>query len=347
MLRPLAPSNGSGVSERSHDDHRSDRRHRPRRQRDRPRLARARRCSRRARSRPRQSPPRLRRARRAAHPCHAPRRPARHCPGIRRDPHGVHRDGIDRDRGRPSADRDQRCRRNLLDRAGHPPIGAQHLGGLPWDQPASPRQHRPVRRLDRSTVLDDPPRDLLGIAARRGARGARVAHLDRPRRQRPHGVDRPSRRGGGRAARAHRPGAMGRAPRPDRTGPHVVAGGARAALGRARRARHLPGRARTGFPRAPHRRRGAGGEGGAAHRARVGDPCRRERLHDRHLPADHRPPPRARWPSSFTSTARHSCDAGASCSTRSAAVSRTLPWWSSPRKIAPDPGVGTDKGGYP
>lgn len=57
--------------------------------------------------------------------------------------------------------------------------------------------------------------------------------------------------------------------------------------------------------------------------------------------------PRARWPSSFTSTARHSCDAGASCSARSAAVSRTLPWWSSSRKTAPDPGVGTDKGGYP
>jgi hypothetical protein len=43
--------------------------------------------------------------------------------------------------------------------------------------------------------------------------------MDRPRRQRPHGLDRPSRRGRGRAARAHRPGAMGRAPRPDRTGP--------------------------------------------------------------------------------------------------------------------------------
>ena len=33
------------------------------------------------------------------------------------------------------------------------------------------------------------------------------------------------------------------------------------------------------------------GDGRAAHHARVGDPRRRERLHDRHLSADHRPPP--------------------------------------------------------
>ena len=44
----------------------------------------------------------------------------------------------------------------------------QHLGGLIGDQPASPLQHRPVRLLDQSAVLDDPPRDLLGVAARRG-----------------------------------------------------------------------------------------------------------------------------------------------------------------------------------
>ena len=40
--------------------------------------------------------------------------------------------------------------------------GAQRLGGLTWDQPASPRQHRPVCLLDRRAVLDDPPSDLLG-----------------------------------------------------------------------------------------------------------------------------------------------------------------------------------------
>jgi uncharacterized protein YbjT (DUF2867 family) len=45
---------------------------------------------------------------------------ARPYPGIRWDPHSVHRDGIGRDRGRPATDRDQRRRRNLLDRTGHP-----------------------------------------------------------------------------------------------------------------------------------------------------------------------------------------------------------------------------------
>jgi uncharacterized protein YbjT (DUF2867 family) len=54
----------------------------------------------------------------------------------------------------------------------------------------APRQHRPVRRLDRRAVLDDPARDLLRVAARRGARGARLAHLDRPGRPRPDGPDR-------------------------------------------------------------------------------------------------------------------------------------------------------------
>src|SRR5690349_25046083 len=67
------------------------------------------------------------------------------------------------------------------------------------------------------------------LAAAPEVRASRT--LDRPRRQRPHGLDRPSRRGRGRAARAHRPGAMGRAPRPDRTGSHVVAGRARATFG--------------------------------------------------------------------------------------------------------------------
>jgi hypothetical protein len=47
----------------------------------------------------------------------------------------------------------------------------------------APLQHRQVRLLDRSAVLDGPPRNLLGVAARRGARGARLAHMDRPRRQ--------------------------------------------------------------------------------------------------------------------------------------------------------------------
>jgi len=47
-------------------------------------------------------------------------------------------------------------------------------------------------------VLDDPPGDLLGVTARRGARGTRVAHLDRSGRPRPHGLDRPSRRRRGR-----------------------------------------------------------------------------------------------------------------------------------------------------
>ena len=97
------------------------------------------------------------------------------------------------------------------------------------------------------------------LLARR-ARGTRLAHLDRPRRQRPDGFDRPSRRGRGRGARTHRPGAMGRAPRPDRAGSHVVAGGARAAFRSTRRARHLPGRGRATVPRAAHRRRGTGGD---------------------------------------------------------------------------------------
>jgi uncharacterized protein YbjT (DUF2867 family) len=50
-------------------------------------------------------------------------------------------------------------------------IGAQRLRELTWDQPASPLQHRPARLLDSSAVLDDPPSDLLRVAARRGARG--------------------------------------------------------------------------------------------------------------------------------------------------------------------------------
>ena len=45
---------------------------------------------------------------------------------------------------------------------------------------------------------------------------------------------------------------------------------------------------------------------GDAVTALVRDPGRRERLRDRHLPADHRPPPRARSPSSCTTTARNS-----------------------------------------
>ena len=101
------------------------------------------------------------------------------------------------------ADRDQRRRRDRLDRAGHPLICAQHLAELTGDQPARPLQHRPVRLFDRGAVLDDSPCDLLGVPALRSARGARGAHLDRPRRQRPHGFDRPSRRGRGRSARAH------------------------------------------------------------------------------------------------------------------------------------------------
>ena len=71
--------------------------------------------------------------------------------------------------GRPSADRDQRRRRNLRDQAGHPSIGAQRLGGLARDQPAGSLQHRPVRLLDRRAVLDHPPRDLPCVVARRGA----------------------------------------------------------------------------------------------------------------------------------------------------------------------------------
>ena len=38
-----------------------------------------------------------------------------------------------------TADRDQHRGRNRLDQAGHPPIGAQHLGGLTWDQPGGYR----------------------------------------------------------------------------------------------------------------------------------------------------------------------------------------------------------------
>ena len=50
------------------------------------------------------------------------------------------------------------------------------------------------------------------VAARRRTRGARLAHMDRPCRQWPHGLDRPSRRGRGRAAGAHRSGAVGHTP---------------------------------------------------------------------------------------------------------------------------------------
>src|SRR5580698_2743212 len=42
-------------------------------------------------------------------------------------------------------------------------------------------RHSFLRLLDRGAVLDDPPRDLLGVAARRGQPGARLAHLDGPR----------------------------------------------------------------------------------------------------------------------------------------------------------------------
>jgi hypothetical protein len=61
----------------------------------------------------------------------------------------------------------------------------------------------PVRRFDRGAVLDNPPRDLLGLAARRRTGGARVPPLDRARRQRSRGADRPSRRRRGRGASAH------------------------------------------------------------------------------------------------------------------------------------------------
>jgi hypothetical protein len=73
-----------------------------------------------------------------------------------------------------------------------------HLGST-----SEPTTASTVRLLDRSAVLDDPPSNLLRVAARRGVRGARLAHLDRLRRPRPYGLDRPSRRGRGRAARAH------------------------------------------------------------------------------------------------------------------------------------------------
>ena len=45
-------------------------------------------------------------------------------------------------------------------------LSVLNTSGLTGDQPASPLQHRPVRVLDRSALLDDSPRDLLGIAAR-------------------------------------------------------------------------------------------------------------------------------------------------------------------------------------
>ena len=68
-----------------------------------------------------------------------------------------------------------------------------------------------VRRLRRRAVLDDPPRDLLRVAARRGPRGTRLAHLDRSGLYRPDGPDRPPRRGRGRATRARpTPGCGGR-----------------------------------------------------------------------------------------------------------------------------------------
>jgi uncharacterized protein YbjT (DUF2867 family) len=49
------------------------------------------------------------------HPSHASERPARSCRSISGDPHGVHRDGINRVTERPAAHRDQRRRRDLLD----------------------------------------------------------------------------------------------------------------------------------------------------------------------------------------------------------------------------------------
>src|SRR5262249_17222718 len=61
--------------------------------------------------------------------------------------------------------------------------------------------------------------------------------------------------------------------------------------GRAGRDREVPRGGRAALPRAPDRRRRAGWNGRAADHARVGDPRRRERPHDRHVPGDHRPPP--------------------------------------------------------
>ncbi len=47
--------------------------------------------------------------------------------------------------------------------------------------------------------------------------------------------------------------------------------------------------AERGVHRGAHRRRGTGWDCRASHRTRVGDPRRRERLHNRNLPRDHRP----------------------------------------------------------
>ena len=287
----------------------SDRRHRPRRQRERPRPARARRYGRRARPRPRQGPPRLRRTRRAAHPCHPPGRPARPHRGTGRDPHGVHRDGIDRDRGRPAADRDQVRRRDLLDRAGTRlsvlNTSADCLG-------INQRAHYSIDQFAASTAV---PYSTIRPATspRRcspGTRCARLAHLDRPGRQRPEGADRPSRRGRGRAARAHRPGAVGRAPRPDRTGPPVMAGSAGAAVGRTGRARHLGSRPRRYLDRLT----GAGIPAGTAELliTREWAILAGENDYTTSTSAGSPADPRARWPSSSTTTARNSPDAPAS-----------------------------------
>jgi hypothetical protein len=179
------------------------------------------------------------------------------------------------------------------------------------DRPASPLQYRPVRRLDRTAILDEPPRDLLGVAARCGARSARLAHMDRPRRQRPHGPDRPSRRGRGRAARAHRPGTMGRTPRPDRTGPH---GGRRhSSCSRRNSASPSPSTSRlsdssASASSAPGYRRGR-----QRYSSRASGRSSQARPTTRPTPSSRSPAaPGARWPSSFTSTARNSSDTHAS-----------------------------------
>jgi hypothetical protein len=56
------------------------------------------------------------------------------------------------------------------------PLRARHLGAVTGHQPASPPQHRPVRPLDRSAVLHDPPPIFSAslLAAAREVRASRT-----------------------------------------------------------------------------------------------------------------------------------------------------------------------------
>ena len=95
-----------------------------------------------------------------------------------RNPHGLHRDGNDRNKKHLAADRDINAAAGRLSiEQVTPPIGAHRLGGLTSDadQPPTPTN----RRLDGDPVLDNQSRNLLGVVTRNHARGTRLADIER------------------------------------------------------------------------------------------------------------------------------------------------------------------------